>query len=305
MAFTAYSDILSGGGSLIGGTKAIQDYSKFMCFLPVHQASLLDLEQLFPQLRVHIVQKTQQILDAYERLPRPTAPPGRTALLAKGRELLQKLDQTASSCHSAKEALRAVTPQATLKEFNRWRETDLRWRQFARLHLAARALFSPEQLRALEVGTVADSLMRGTPQFALEGPSAGTRGSPDLDRQRVEPRSEVGLARFVDEDTRLHQAACGLALLGETAWRRAWVAASMVNDTAKNLIPQDAVSDIAPLGYAKVSRLVEAFIQAAGVGTSKLVPRTVAGVSSMDWVVLDDQGQAIETWTVPARLPEE
>jgi len=282
--------------------EAIQDYAKFMCFLPVHQASLLDLEQLFPQLRAHIVQKTQQIMDAYERLPRHTAPPGRFAVLTKGRGLLQKLEQTAASCQSAKEALRAVTPQATLKDFHRWRATDLRWRQFARLHLAARALFSPEQLQALEVGTVADSLMRGVPQFALEGPAANP---PERLPEPTEPRYEGGLARFVDEDTRLHQAACGLALLGETAWKRAWVAASLVNDTAKHLLPQDTVSDIAPLGYAKVSRLVEAFIQATGVGASKLVPRTVSGTSSMDWIVLDDHGQAIETWTVQDSLPEE
>ncbi|CAE7810471.1 unnamed protein product, partial [Symbiodinium sp. CCMP2456] len=135
--------------------EAIQDYAKFMCFLPVHQASLLDLEQLFPQLRAHIVQKTQQIMDAYERLPRHTAPPGRVAVLSKGRGLLQKLEQTSASCQSAKEALRAVTPQATLKDFHRWRATDLRWRQFARLHLAARALFSPEQLQALEAANAA------------------------------------------------------------------------------------------------------------------------------------------------------
>ncbi|CAE7799895.1 unnamed protein product, partial [Symbiodinium sp. KB8] len=147
----------------------------------------------------------------------------------------RKLEQTAASCQSAKEALRAVTPQATLKDFHRWRATDLRWRQFARLHLAARALFSPEQLQALEVGTVADSLMRGVPQFALEGPAAT---SPERIPEPTEPRYEGGLARFVDEDTRLHQAACGLALLGETAWKRAWVAASLVNDTAKHLLPQ-------------------------------------------------------------------
>ncbi|OLQ07974.1 hypothetical protein AK812_SmicGene8549 [Symbiodinium microadriaticum] len=60
---------------------------------------------------------------------------------------------------------------------------------FARLHLAARALFSPEQLQALEVGTVADSLMRGVPQFALEGPAAT---SPERIPEPTEPRYEAG-----------------------------------------------------------------------------------------------------------------
>lgn len=109
-------------------SSAVQDYASFICFLPVHQAALLeswcmlndaipfrfpqgfnrktreirdghflsvfatseDSDQLLPHLQARIAEKTKILMATYEVLPRPSAPPKRALFLEKCRALLHQ-----------------------------------------------------------------------------------------------------------------------------------------------------------------------------------------------------------------------
>lgn len=282
-------------------SSAVQDYASFICFLPVHQAALLDSDQLLPHLQARIAEKTKILMATYEVLPRPSAPPKRALFLEKCRALLHQLTETVLPCRMATEALQHVTPQATLQDFYLWRETDQRWKQFARLQLAARVLLKPEQLEALQVQSIS--------RYLSDGPvDSGNRlAIQDIDEStpddgcahsEVTTGNLVSLRCFIDEDTRLHQAVCKLAMVGElgqNAWQGALRTAAMVNERTKHLFPHERVQ-LAPVS-GKVSELVDVFCKITGVpGAESTVPRP--DFQEMEWIVLDRSGKEIDTWSM-------
>ena len=256
---------------------AVQDYASFICFLPVHEATLLDLEQLFPQLQSRIQQKTKSLMTAYEGLPRQSVP-GRALLLERCRSLLHQLQHTDVPCRMAKDALRTMTPQATLQDFSGWR--DERWKQFARLQLAARVLLKPEELEALGVWKLSTSLSNGE-RLAISDVS---RPRSEAKAVPVPDLTMLSLRHFVDEDTRLHQAACKLAVagqsLGQHALHGAWWTAALLNAKAKQLLPE--AQELAP-SLAKVTEILETLCKG---------DQSHVDIESMEWVVLDGVEEA-------------
>ncbi|CAK9110845.1 unnamed protein product [Durusdinium trenchii] len=281
---------------------AVQDYASFVSFLPVHQAALLDLERLLPQLQAGITQKIKALMAAYEVLPRPSAPPGRARFLEKCRSLLHQLRQTELPCKMATEALSAVTPQATLKQFHLWRDSDQCWRQFARLPLAARALLKPEELDKLKVHAM--------PKYLCEPTSPASHALDDPpDFRTIHLDEEVtadgmSLRSFVDEDTRLHQAVCKLALAGQSighnAWEGARHTAAFINDRAKHLFPHEKTHELAPVSCARFAELVDVFRKATG--TPARLPYT--NFQDMEWIVLDRQGKEVDTLSTSEFMSE-
>ncbi|CAL1171386.1 unnamed protein product, partial [Cladocopium goreaui] len=246
---------------------AVQDYASFICFLPVHQAALLDSEHLLPHLQERVAEKAKLLMGTYEVLPRASAPPKRALFLEKCRSLLHQLSEMANPCRMATDALRHVTPQATLQDFYLWRETDQRWKQFARLQLAARALLKPKELEALkdicQTGPLTPMRVRQVGAFLF----VTSRSQVAMDA--MEALGTRMKCRPTKEDTRLHQAVCKLVLvgqIGQNAWHGALQTATMVKDKTKHLFPTEKAHELAPASCAKVSELVDVFCKITGVG---------------------------------------
>jgi len=207
--------------------RAVQDYARFVCFLPVHEAAILDLEVLLPQLRLKIIAAVERLSSAYECLPRAVAPQGRSAVLDKCKQILQHLKQTTTVTTSALAALRACSPMSTLRDFDGWRSEDHRWLQVARLNLAARALLPATEVEALAVSQLSQRLRLGgrAPKLQLSLQDAGQEGADPLQEGTVAiaPRASpgdagnlasTGLSKLVDEDTRLYVAGQNICTFG-------------------------------------------------------------------------------------------
>jgi len=170
--------------------QAVQEYGSFVCFLPVHRAAVLDLGTLFKELRSRIACAACRLTDAYERLPRTSAPPGRGEVLEKCRGFLQRLDRCSDAVTlSALPALQACVPTSTLSAFRGWQSGDLRWLQVSRVGLAARTLLPSRELASLDVPDLAASLMRCHIPLALEAPQerGGRRHSSQSGDHGFEP----------------------------------------------------------------------------------------------------------------------
>lgn len=289
---------------------AVQDYASFICFLPVHQAALLDSEHLLPHLQERVAEKAKLLMGTYEVLPRASAPPKRALFLEKCRSLLHQLSEMANPCRMATDALRHVTPQATLQDFYLWRETDQRWKQFARLQLAARALLKPKELEALKVKAISRHLSDGPadPNACaasrrlsirdIKEPSCNGCDGSSGHADEMPTNEGTSLRCFVDEDTRLHQAVCKLVLvgqIGQNAWHGALQTATMVKDKTKHLFPTEKAHELAPASCAKVSELVDVFCKITGVGEDEPTMASQRDFQDMEWIVLDCHGQQIDT----------
>lgn len=206
--------------------QAVSEYARFVCFLPVYRAALLDLQDHLPQLRRRVTEGINTLAAAYERLPRSTAPPGRAAVLEKCRCIAVRLEQSARTSETVLSTLKACTPQETLQEFEVWRHDDHRWAKLARLRLASKALLPASQIEALEVPSIVDSLASGgrqlSPRASVSVPSASSlEADAVVQTKDSSSLASFGLAGRVGEGTRLHVAACSLAVLGQQAWEEA------------------------------------------------------------------------------------
>ena len=96
------------------------------------------------------------------------------------------------------------------------------------------------------------------------------------------------------EDTRIHQAVCKLAFVGQTlsqnAWQGACRTATFVNDRAHELFPHEKAHELAPVSYAKVSELVEAIRKATGTPGQSVPYRDF---HEMEWILLDRPGKEV------------
>lgn len=203
--------------------QAVSEYARFVCFLPVYRATLLDLQDFLPKLRNQVSDNIEVLATAYESLPRAMAPPGRAAVLEKCRLVVRRFQHSESASGAALATLKMCTPQETLQDFDGWRQDDQRWAQFARLRLAANALLPASRVEALDVPGIAESLASGGVKLSHE--VAFPRTQVRVAEASVDARREMNTNLFsawpVDEDTRLHVAASGLALLGQQAWEEA------------------------------------------------------------------------------------
>lgn len=203
--------------------RTVRDYARFICFLPLHRVSVLEIEVILPRLRQRLVAGVRTISSTYESLSWGEAPRGRGAVVEKCQCLLSKLEHCGSSSSSALTALKACTPESTLNEFEGWRGGDERWLKVARMQLSASSLLSAQELKAFEVPQLAECLaISGKEETLAPVLPAGTEaarhgGALEPWSRSSSPggRGQLALKSLVDEDTRLYEAGRSVGILGQ------------------------------------------------------------------------------------------
>eukprot|EP00928_Gymnodinium_smaydae_P075896 TRINITY_DN58913_c0_g1_i1.p1 TRINITY_DN58913_c0_g1~~TRINITY_DN58913_c0_g1_i1.p1 ORF type:complete len:610 (+),score=79.99 TRINITY_DN58913_c0_g1_i1:70-1830(+) len=264
--------------------QAVSEFGRFACFLKLHQAAMLDLQQHLPHLQRRIFAAITTLASAYEDAPRASAPAGRANILEKCRCLKRQLELSKASSEIALLALKDCSPVTTLQDFEGWRQGDNRWSQVARLRLTSEVLLPAQEMYALDVdvAALAASLEAGPeiqPPFEHDGNVATRIPSTGESERR---RSLLSLEYVVDKDTRLHQAASGLANLSEEVWHGAlqpacgWTAGVVGEQLSK--AGKVATEQIASLTITSIHKLQRA---------------KVTYPADVEWTLLNEDGDEV------------
>mmetsp|Transcript_177034 Transcript_177034/g.567815 ORF Transcript_177034/g.567815 Transcript_177034/m.567815 type:complete len:792 (+) Transcript_177034:78-2453(+) len=261
--------------------QAVREYASFVCFLPMHRVSMLDLKEHLPELRRRLSEASNCIVLAYEKLD--VVPGGhRQALFGKNRDFLKGLNRCLDCSGDALERLQQCTPRSTLQGFKGWQSGDQRWLQVARFQVAAQALLPSGAVA--QARDVAADLRRfhAEPAALLDGSldGAGERRRGELPAELQEGAAasgcrqvggrvaqgpgdaiRFGLGYVVDEDTRLHALACTVAALGLRSVDVAATAGHRVFELAKPGCEQASRAALKQL---------DAWLQSRGVSTDDL-----------------------------------
>lgn len=270
---------------------AVRDYAQFICFLPVHQTAILDLDVLYPQLRRRILARVNIIFDAYERLPRATAPARRGVVLQKCQSFSKVLEASGVSSEFAAVALRSCTPVSTLHDFESWRARGQHWLQYSRIQLAAEALLPPHERMALDMPQLDACLQINGPAPQLTPPVMLVKSKGSHNRTALANRSSTavsvglpGLGLAVDEDTKLYDVSCAIASVSRQVCAYAVPACARLSDIAVQRL-----QGLLPLSSARsesgVEQRVAAFLGIA-VNARGRVGMTQAELCDDDWVMV-------------------